>query len=82
MSSHTVNIHEAKTHFSKLLEQVDHGEEVVIAKAGRPIAKLIAYNPEESRIRPPGSLKGQIHLAADFDAPLPDELLAAFEGKG
>jgi prevent-host-death family protein len=81
MSSHTVNIHEAKTHFSKLLEQVGHGEEIVIAKAGRPIAKLVAYNPDENRVRPPGSLKGQIRLAPDFDAPLPDELLAAFEGK-
>jgi prevent-host-death family protein len=79
--SPTVNIHEAQTHFSKLLERVDHGEEIVIAKAGRPVAKLVAYNPEENRIRPPGSLKGQIHLDPDFDVPLPDELLAVFEGK-
>jgi prevent-host-death family protein len=73
-----VNIHEAKTHFSKLLTRVGMGEEVVIARAGKPVARLIPFT-EEPATRVPGSAKGQITIAPDFDAPLPDELLDAFE---
>lgn len=73
-----VNIHEAKTHLSKLLEAVARGEEVVIAKSGRPVAKLV---PLEDFERRPGSLVGRIRIAEDFDAPLPDDLAAAFRGE-
>lgn len=76
----TVNIHEAKTHFSKLIEQIQRGEEIVIAKAGVPVARLVPYVERKPAIRPPGSMKGELWIADDFDAPLPDDLQAAFEG--
>lgn len=75
-----VNIHEAKTQFSKLIEAVTHGEEIVIAKAGKPAAKLVPVQASKP-VRKPGALKGKMRIAADFDAPLPDALQAAFEGK-
>jgi prevent-host-death family protein len=67
-----VNVHDAKTHFSKLLERVEAGEEIVIARAGEPIAKLVPLGEPLPR-RPFGLLKGQIQMAADFDDPLPEE---------
>jgi prevent-host-death family protein len=73
------NIHEAKTHFSKLVERAAAGEEIVIGKAGKPVARLVPYKEEPSR-RKPGSMKGKIRIAPDFDA-LPDDLLAAFKGE-
>jgi prevent-host-death family protein len=63
-----VNVHEAKTHLSRLLEDVEGGEEVVIARAGKPIAKLVAHRPAR-KPRKPGSAKGKIWMADDFDAP-------------
>lgn len=72
-----VNIHEAKTHFSKLIDGVIHGNEVVVAMAGKPVAKLIPFN--EKRERKLGVLKGKIKIAKDFDAPLPEEFLSDFE---
>jgi prevent-host-death family protein len=66
----TVNIHEAKTHLSKLLEFVQSGEEVVIAKAGTPIARVVPYTPPKRTITPPGAMKGKIWIADDFDEPL------------
>ena len=76
-----VNIHEAKTHLSRLVEEAAAGEEIVIAKAGRPVARLAPLAPERRRIRL-GLLEGQIRVADDFDAPLPEELLEAFhEGR-
>jgi prevent-host-death family protein len=74
----TVNVHEAKTHLSKLLEQVRQGEEVVIAKAGKPVARLVPV-VEKPKRRRPGSAKGEIFYAEDFDAPLPEEVLDSFE---
>ena len=74
----TVNVHEAKTHLSRLLEEVRQGEEVVIAKAGKPVARLVAVSEEPKR-RQPGSAKGQIWVAEDFDAPLPEDLQVFFE---
>src|SRR5688572_9110932 len=71
------NIHEAKTHFSKILARVQAGEEVVIAKAGAPIARIV---PIRTRRRP-GTGKGSFWLADDFDAPLPGDMLDRFEGK-
>ena len=75
-----VNIHEAKTNLSRLLDRVAEGGEVVIAKAGKPVAKLVPIAPAK-RVRKPGFLKGKIKIAADFDAPLPPDLLDAFEGR-
>jgi prevent-host-death family protein len=72
-----VNIHAAKTHLSRLVEEVGEGEEIVIAKAGRPVAKLVAVEPAHARRRP-GALKGRIRIARDFDAPLPADLARAF----
>lgn len=70
-----MNIHEAKTHFSKILEEVERGEEVVIARAGTPVAKVVPIEPEPPR-RKLGQLKGQISISDDFDDPLPwDEWL-------
>jgi prevent-host-death family protein len=76
----TVNIHEAKTQLSKLLERVRSGEEIILAKAGEPVARLVPYVAAQSP-RKPGALKGKIRIGKDFDAPLPDEILAAFDGQ-
>jgi prevent-host-death family protein len=67
-----VNIHEAKTHFSKLIEEVERGEEIVIARAGKPVAKLVPIEAEPPP-RKLGFLKGQIWMSDDFDDPLPWE---------
>lgn len=72
-----VNIHEAKTHFSKLLDRVALGEEVVIAKAGRPIAKLVKLTKAPKQ-RVPGSAKGDFVVPDDFNDPLPDDILDEF----
>lgn len=74
----TFNIHEAKTHLSRLLEAVEEGEEVVIARAGKPIAKLV---PLKSKRRRPGGLKGKMRVRKDFDEPLPDDIAASFRGE-
>jgi prevent-host-death family protein len=73
-----VNIHEAKTQFSKLISRVASGEEVVIAKAGKPVARLVPV-PRSLEHRVSGSAKGKIVIAEDFDAPLPDSVLGEFE---
>jgi prevent-host-death family protein len=66
------NIHEAKTHFSKLLARVLSGEEVVIAKAGKPVARLLPFTPANATPRKPGMDKGKVIIQPDFDAPLPE----------
>lgn len=73
----TVNMHEAKTHFSKLVDSVMKGNEVVIAMAGKPVAKLTPI--EKKPKRRPGALKGKVKISKDFDAPLPEEILSDFE---
>jgi prevent-host-death family protein len=73
----TVNVHEAKTHLSRLLERVSEGEEVVIVKAGKPVARLIPVG-ERPELRKPGSAWGRVVVGEDFDAPLPEEVLEAF----
>ena len=73
-----VNIHEAKTHLSRLLTRVMGGEEIVIAKSGKPVARLVPFN-EKPTERTPGTAAGDIVISSDFDAPLPDELLEDFE---
>ena len=76
----TVNIHAAKTQLSRLVEAAASGQEIVIAKAGRPVARLV---PLALPVRPKrlGLLRGKIRVSADFDAPLPDDVLDAFDGK-
>jgi len=68
-----VNIHEAKTHLSKLLERVALGEEVIIAKAGKPVAKLVPITAEKRRFKL-GSAKGEFVVPDDFNDPLPKEI--------
>lgn len=77
----TVNVHEAKTHLSRLLEEVEAGQEVVIARAGRPVARLMPL-PLVRPQRPLGILAGRYAVPDDWDAPLPDEVIAGFEGRG
>jgi prevent-host-death family protein len=76
----TVNIHAAKSQLSRLLDAAVAGEEVIIAKAGRPIARLVAIERKQER-RKLGTLSGQFRVPDDFDDPLPDEILDAFEGR-
>jgi prevent-host-death family protein len=68
----TFNIHEAKTHLSKLIERLAAGEEIVIAKAGKPVAKLVPY-VEDNRPRKAGAWKGKVWLAPDWDSPEADK---------
>lgn len=70
----TVNIHEAKTHFSKLLARVSAGEEIVIARAGKPVARLGPIRPAATKKRVPGIDKGKIWMAKDFDITSEQEL--------
>ena len=74
----TINIHDAKTHLSRLVERAAAGEEIVIAKAGKPIARLVPLATAVPRRL--GLLAGRLTVPDDYDAPLPDEVLAAFEG--
>ncbi|WP_394826279.1 type II toxin-antitoxin system Phd/YefM family antitoxin [Pendulispora albinea] len=71
-----VNVHEAKTHLSRLLQRVSAGEEIVIARGGRPIAKIVPYRETPQRIF--GIDEGVFDVPDDFDAPLPQDVLAAF----
>ncbi|MBC7482087.1 MAG: type II toxin-antitoxin system Phd/YefM family antitoxin [Rhizobacter sp.] len=75
-----VNIYEAKTRLSELVDQASRGETVIIAKAGTPLAKLVPLSSGPKRKLVFGLMKGKISIADDFDAPLPDDVLAAFEG--
>ena len=75
----TVNVHKAKTHLSRLLESVDRGEELIIARAGKPVARLVPVKKSVGR-RVFGRDRGKFTVPDDFDAPLPDAILAAFEG--
>lgn len=74
----TVNVHEAKTHLSRLLERVEAGEEIVIARNGKAVAKLVAVSRARRR---PGGLKGKVRIHDDFDAPLPESILTPFRGE-
>jgi prevent-host-death family protein len=75
-----VNLHAAKTHLSRLVDDAANGEDVVIAKAGRPMVRLVPVSTEGRR-RGFGSMKGKIRIGADFDAPLPADLARAFGAK-
>ena len=78
--SKPVNIHEAKTHFSRLVERAANGEEIIIARAGRPLARLMPL-ASPTRPRRPGLLKGRIRISKNFDAPLPRNIARAFESR-
>lgn len=73
-----VNMHDAKTNFSKLINQALKGEEVIIARAGEPLIKLVPYKKEALPQRKGGQLKGLIKISKDFDEPLPQEYLDKF----
>lgn len=73
-----INIHQAKTQLSRLVERAAKGEEIIIAKAGKPVAKLTAIGKTPRTPRQPGILKGKLWIADDFDAPLPEEELDAW----
>ena len=75
-----VNIHEAKTHFSKFINQALKGEEVIIARGGKPLIRLVPYI-EETQTRCGGQFKGLIEISDDFDAPLPEEIHKYFHGE-
>lgn len=76
----SINIHEAKTHLSRLVDEVSAGDEIVIAKAGKPLARLIPFR-QRAKPRKLGALAGRFSVPDDFDAPLPPEILAEFEGR-
>ena len=75
----TVNLYEAKTHLSELVERAAAGEEIVIAKAGKPKAKLVPYQPARKKRRLGQNLLGITYIAEDFDGPLPPEIQKYFE---
>jgi len=75
-----INIHQAKTHLSRLLQRVAAGEEITIARAGVPVARLVKIESKPLKKRPLGMDRGKVWIAEDFDAPLPDDLLKAFYG--
>lgn len=76
----TVNVHDAKTHFSRLLEQAHTGQEIILAKAGKPYARLMPLAPPSDASRKPGRLAGKIHIGEEFFEPLTEEELHAWEG--
>lgn len=79
MARMEVNVHEAKTNFSRLLQRVAAGEEITIAKAGVPVARLVPIESGTAE-RKLGIDRGKVWIADDFDAPLPDDILAGFLG--
>ena len=80
MATAIYNLYEAKTSLSKLVERAAAGEEIIIAKAGKPLARLTAF-PKQRKPRTPGGWENRIWVAPEFDEPLPEELLDAFEGR-
>ena len=76
----SINLYDAKTNLSQLVERAAAGEEIIIAKAGRPMARLVPLRPR-STPRRPGLLKGEVRIGADFDAALPEAMAKAFRGE-
>jgi len=75
---HQINIHEAKTQMSKLVDRAQSGEEFIIAKAGKPVARLAPLGKVKRKL---GILNGKIQVPDNFNEPLPEEVLAGFEGR-
>jgi prevent-host-death family protein len=76
----TINIYEAKTQLSKLVEKAASGQDVIIARGGKPVARLTRLEAPQRKLRF-GLLKGKVKIAKDFDAPLPEDLIGQFEGR-
>jgi prevent-host-death family protein len=77
----TVNIHDAKTHLSRLIQEAVHGEPFIIAKAGKPVVQVTAFNaPQPLAVRRTGFLRGQASVPSDFDRMGADDIVAAFDG--
>ena len=74
-----VNIYEAKTHLSELVDRAEGGEEIIIARAGRPVARLVPLHAPARRV--PGEWRGKVWMAPDFDGPLPADIQRAFDGE-
>jgi prevent-host-death family protein len=81
MAEAIYNLYEAKTALSRLVDRAAKGEEIILSKAGKPLAKLVPFQ-RSSAPRRPGGWEGRVRIAEDFDAPLPPEIRAAFEGRG
>jgi len=82
MAKRIFNVAEAKAHLSELIERAAEGEEIIVARAGKPRAKIVSLREPTAKRRVPGRRVGGFRLRKDFDAPLPDELLDLFEGPG
>ncbi len=80
MGQTTVNIYEAKTHLSRMVDRAAEGEEIIISRNGRPVARLCQLEPRKRNTVKFGLLKGRFEVPDDFDAPLPDDVLRLFEG--
>ena len=80
MTAETVNIYEAKTKLSQLVDKAASGEDVVVSRNGKPLVRITRLVPGRRRITF-GLLKGRIRVARDFDEPLPDDVLASFQGR-
>ncbi len=81
MAETIYNLYEAKSFLSRLVDRAAGGEEIIIAKAGKPLARLVPLRRRVAR-RKPGGWEGQVSIAEDFDEPLPPEILSTFEGQG
>jgi prevent-host-death family protein len=79
MSQTVYNLYEAKTSLSRLVDRAASGEEIILSKAGKPLAKLVPFH-RSTEPRKPGGWEGQVHISEDFDAPLPEDIQNAFEG--
>jgi prevent-host-death family protein len=75
----TINMHEAKTHLSSLVEEALAGREIILARAGKPVVRLVPVR--DAKRRKLGQWKNKVHMSEDFDAPLSADMLAAWEGK-
>jgi prevent-host-death family protein len=73
-----ITIHEAKTNLSRLIKKASAGEEIIIARGDKPVARLVPFGEAKGK-RQPGSLKGKLHVGPEFFAPLPPEEIAAWE---
>lgn len=80
MSETIYNLYEAKMTLSRLVDRAANGEEIILSKAGKPMAKLVPFR-RTTEPRRPGGWEGQVRISEDFDAPLPVEILDAFEGR-
>jgi len=75
------NLYEAKTSLSRLVDRAARGEEIILSKAGKPMAKLVPFH-QSPEPRQPGGWEGRVRISDDFDSPLPPEIEDAFEGRG